>query len=262
MEPVGWVLLIIFLVVVLSVVYGVVMFNRMVRARNLIQEAWRQVDVELNRRYDLIPNLLETVRGYSTHERAVLESVTSLRGQATTLAQQSGGGPSQQRAQLEQQLSGAVHSLIVSVEAYPDLKSNQNFLALQQQLAETEDRIANGRRYYNATVGNYNTMIESFPGNLVAGTAKFTRATYFEANDQSIRQAPRVDFGSTPAAGPAPAEPTNAQLAAPQQARALPDPQGYQQAAPGAPAPGEFAPAPMSPFQTQPQLGSPFEQPR
>lgn len=243
----GWVLVVVVVLIVAVVLYGVLAYNGMVRARNLIQESWRQVDVELNRRYDLLPNVIETVRGYAGHERATLDQLTELRGRAATLAQQS-GGLSEQRAQVEQQLTGAVRSLIVSAEAYPDLKSNQNYLALQQQLAETEDRIAAGRRYYNANVGDYNTRIESFPGNLVAGMASFTRATYFEANDQAVRQTPRVDFGGRPDEI-APAEPTNAQLAQADEPQALPDPQGRQQAAPGAPAPGELSGGPGSPFE-------------
>ena len=259
----------IFLVVLIGLavilgLYAVSLYNGFARDRNLIQESWRQIDVELNRRYDLIPNLVETVRAFAAHERNTLEQVVALRSQAAQLAQQAGGAPSDQRAQIEEQLSGAVRNLIVSVEAYPELKSNVNFLELQRELTATEDRIAAGRRFYNANVRTYNTQIESFPGNVLAGFFKFERATYFEVNDMAMRQAPQVSFGSISDRGDAPRaypEPTNAQLQAPPSA--LPNPQSYQQASPSAPAPGEFgAPAPSQGFpppQYQPQ---PVQQPQ
>lgn len=192
-------LIILLVVLVLLVVAGVVvmsMYNGFVRQRNMIQEAWRQVDVELNRRYELIPNLVETVRGFAAHERNTLEDVTRLRNQAAQVAHQESDLPSAQRARSEEALSGAVHNLLVSVEAYPELKSNQNFLQLQKELSETEDRIAAGRRYYNANVREYNTKIDSVPTNLIAGAFKFEKATYFEVNDPAVRQAPDVNFGS------------------------------------------------------------------
>ena len=170
-------------------------YNGFVKSRNLIQESWRQIDVELNRRYELIPNLVETVRAYAAHERNTLEDITRLRSQAQQLSQTEGALPSQQRADVEAALSGAVRNLIVSVEAYPDLKSNQNFLELQRQLTETEDRIAAGRRFYNANVRVYNTKVESVPTNIIANMFKFEKATYFEVNDPTVRQAPDVSFG-------------------------------------------------------------------
>ncbi len=170
-------------------------YNGFVRLRNVIQESWRQVDVELNRRYELIPNLVETVRAYSAHERNTLEEVTRLRNAARGAAQQGGDVPTEQRADLESQLSGAVHNLMVSVEAYPDLKSNQNFLELQRELSGTEDRIAAGRRFYNANVRAYNTKTEQIPSNLVASVFNFEKATYFEVKDPEVRQAPSVNFG-------------------------------------------------------------------
>ena len=223
---------IIILLVIVAVLALVAMsaYNGFVKSRNLIQESWRQVDVELNRRYELIPNLVETVRAYAAHERNTLEDITRLRSQAQQLSQSEGGLPSQQRADVEAELSGAVRNLIVSVEAYPDLKSNTNFLELQRQLAETEDRIANGRRYYNANVRVYNTKVESVPTNLIANMFKFEKATYFEVNDPAVRQAPNVSFGEIayrgdpqggqqPAAGPGSSG----------QQDALPNPQQYQQ---------------------------------
>src|SRR3978361_1397504 len=186
--------LIIILVVIVVIVALIAMgsYNGFVKSRNLIQEAWRQIDVELNRRYELLPNLVETVRAYAAHERNTLEDITRLRSQAQQIAAADGALPSQARSDVEQALSGAVHNLIVSVEAYPDLKSNQNFLELQRQLTETEDRIAAGRRFYNANVRVYNTKVDSVPSNVIANMFKFEKATYFEVNDPSVRQAPSV----------------------------------------------------------------------
>jgi LemA protein len=251
-----WFFLILLLVVLALGGYAVSLYNGFVRSRNLIQESWRQIDVELNRRYDLIPNLVETVRAYAAHERNTLEGVTRLRNQAAALAQGSGGAVTQERAQVEEQLSGAVRNLLVSVEAYPDLKSNVNFLELQRELTATEDRIAAGRRFYNANVRNYNTQVESFPSNIVAGMYKFEKATYFEVNDAAVRQAPHVSFGEISDRPGAP-EPSNEQIAAGAQPSALPNPQAYPQSNPAAPAPGGFtapqppayAPAPQLPAQ-------------
>lgn len=236
--------LVIFIVLLLIVVgialYAVALYNGFVRSRNLIQESWRQIDVELNRRYDLIPNLVETVRAYAAHERNTLEGVTRLRNQAAALAQ-AGGGVTEERAQVEEQLSGAVRNLLVSVEAYPELKSNVNFLELQRELTATEDRIAAGRRFYNANVRNYNTQVESFPSNIVAGMFKFEKATYFEVNEAAVRQAPKVSFGEISTRPEDTAEPTNDQLAAGSTPAALPNPQAYPQQDTATTAPGEFA---------------------
>jgi LemA protein len=241
-----WVLAILLLLVVVLGIYAIGLYNGFVRSRNLIQESWRQIDVELNRRYDLIPNLVETVRAYAAHERNTMEDVTRLRNQAASLAQQSGGAISAERSQVEQQLSGAVRGLMVSVEAYPELRSNVNFLELQRELTATEDRIAAGRRFYNANVRNYNTQVESFPSNVVANMFKFEKATYFEVADQVVRQAPHVSFGeisNRPGGSP---EPTNNQLQATQSPSGMPNPQAYNQSQ-----------APM-----QPPAGAPaFQQP-
>ena len=235
----GAITVLIVLVVVIAIIALVAMgsYNGFVRSRNMIQESWRQVDVELNRRYELIPNLVETVRAFAAHERNTLEDVTRLRSQAQSIAQADGALPSPQRADAEQALSGAVRNLIVSVEAYPDLTSNQNFLELQRQLTETEDRIAAGRRYYNANVRVYNTRVESVPSNLVAGLFHFEKATYFEVQDPSVRQAPNVSFGEIAYRGDAgpgrlPAQQSTppAQLGQPadlQQPDGLPQPGGY-----------------------------------
>lgn len=256
-----WFFLILLLVVLGIAFYAVSLYNGFVRSRNLIQESWRQIDVELNRRYDLIPNLVETVRAYAAHERNTLEGVTRLRNQAAALAQAGGGAVTQERAQVEEALSGAVRNLLVSVEAYPELKSNVNFLELQRKLTATEDRIAAGRRFYNANVRNYNTQVESFPSNILAGMFHFEKATYFEVNDPMVRQAPKVSFGEISdrpeAAVP---EPTNDQLTAGAQPSSLPNPQAYPQANQASPAPGEFA-APQPPTYAPPQQAQAPEPP-
>lgn len=233
MEFIGIILAVVALVAVGAVVWGLGTYNGFIKLRNVIQESWRQVDVELNRRYELIPNLIETVRAYAAHERNTLSEITSLRTRAQALSQREGGDvPSAERAQVEEQLSGAVRNLMVSVESYPQLQSNQNFLELQRQLAETEDRIANGRRYYNANVRNYNTKVESVPSNILANMFKFEKATYFEVNDPAVRRAPDVSFGEISYRGDAPEVPRSS---APGQVGqgdrdALPNPQ--QHAAP------------------------------
>jgi LemA protein len=236
------VLIIILVVVAIIALVAMGSYNGFVKSRNMIQESWRQIDVELNRRYELLPNLVETVRAFASHERNTLEDVTRLRTQAQQVSQQDGSLPSQERSAIEEQLSGAVRQLIVSVEAYPDLKSNTNFLELQQQLAETEDRIAAGRRFYNANVRVYNTKIDSVPSNIIANLFKFEKATYFEVNDPSVRQAPSVSFGEIAYRGDEQGQPGQQgqlpqQQSAPpvqfgQPSDALPDPQQQYQPAP------------------------------
>jgi LemA protein len=176
-------------VVVLLAVAVVVSYNGFVRQRNLVQESWRQVDVELKRRHDLIPNLVDTVKGYATHEREVFDAVTKARAQAAA----PGSTPAQQ-AQQEGILGQALGRLFAVAEAYPELKASTNFLELQRELTETEDRIAAGRRFYNANVRAMNTRVESFPSNLVAGVFGFHKEEYFEVEDQAVRSAPTVDF--------------------------------------------------------------------
>ena len=231
------VIIIILVIVVILALIGMASYNGFVKSRNLIQESWRQIDVELNRRYELIPNLVETVRAYAAHERNTLEDVTRLRSQAQQLSQSEGSLPSQERADVEAALSGAVRNLIVSVEAYPDLKSNQNFLELQRQLAETEDRIAAGRRFYNANVRVYNTKVESVPSNIVANMFKFEKATYFEVDEPAVRQAPDVNFGEIAYRGDEQQRQLPPQQSAPPvpfdtRSDELPNPQEYQQPPP------------------------------
>ncbi|MFI5729844.1 LemA family protein [Kribbella sp. NPDC051587] len=187
-----FVIIAIVVIVVILAIALITSYNRFVKQRNLIQESWRQIDVELHRRYDLIPNLVETVRAYAAHERHVFEEVARLRTQAVNVQ----GATPEQRAAAEGELSGALRQMMVSVEAYPQLQSNQNFLGLQRELTDTEDRIAAGRRFYNANVGDYNTRIEAFPSNIVAGSFKFEKAGYFEVKDESVRAVPQVSFGT------------------------------------------------------------------
>lgn len=248
------ILVVILLVAVGGAVWAVGAYNGFIKQRNLIQESWRQVDVELNRRYELIPNLLETVRAFAAHERNTLEGIVRLRSQAQQLAgAERGGVPSAERAAVEEQLTSAVRGLMVSVEAYPELRSNQNFLELQRQLAETEDRIAAGRRYYNANVRNYNTRVESVPANFVANMFKFEKATYFEVNEAEVRRAPEVNFGEISYRGDAPGAPAvgggqPGALPAPQQPRPAPY-QGPAQAQPAPPQPQAQPAPPQQPYQ-------------
>ena len=183
------VLVLLFVIVVVLVVWAIAMYNRLVRLRNLVQEAWRQIDVELHRRYDLIPNLVETVKGYAAHERSVFEEVTQARARAAT----PGATPAQQ-AQHEDFLSAALGRLFAVAENYPQLRAAESFVQLQQELTNTEDRIAAGRRFYNANVRRMNTKVEVFPSNLIANIFNFQRAEYFEANDAQVRSTPNVSF--------------------------------------------------------------------
>jgi len=169
-------------------VYVVIAFNRLVRARQMSHEAWSGIDVQLKRRSDLIPNLLETVKGYAAHEQNVLREVTELRGAARALPQGDVAG----RGHAEGALSLALGRLFALAENYPDLKASRNFLDLQQQLATLENEIQMARRYYNGAVRNLNILVESFPGNVVAGLFGFARRDYFELADPADRAVPAV----------------------------------------------------------------------
>ena len=182
-------LIVIGVIVLALVLWAVATYNGLIKLRNLVQEAWRQIDVELTRRHDLIGNLVETVKGYAAHERGTLEDVMKARSAAMAPGQ----GPAQQAAS-EGMLTQALGRLIAVAEAYPDLKANQNFLALQTELSSTEDRIASARRYYNANVRELNTKVETVPSNFVAGMFGIKREEYFEAVGEQ-REAPKVDFG-------------------------------------------------------------------
>ncbi len=177
--------------VVLLLITLVVMYNRFVRQRVLVDESWGQTDVELTRRHELVPNLVQTVRGYAEHERAVLEGLTLAREQAAAHRTE---GP-HDRERFEEALGGAVRDLLVRVEAYPDLKASAHFLELQDELTNTEDRIAAARRFYNGNVRAYNTRVATFPSNLVAAMFHFAARPFFELTDPVARQPVRVDLG-------------------------------------------------------------------
>jgi LemA protein len=181
-------LLIVLGVIALVAIVFVFSYNRLVRLRNRVDNAWSQIDVQLQRRHDLIPNLVETVKGYAAHERETLEAVTAARN-AAVQAQ----GPAQQ-AQAENVLTGALRQLFALAEAYPDLKANQNFLALQEELTSSEDRVAYARQFYNDAVLSYNTKIQSIPSNVIAGMFHFGPREFYEADDDEARDVPRVQF--------------------------------------------------------------------
>ena len=170
-------------------IWVVLLYNGLVRADNVCEESWADIDTELKRRYNLIPNLVETVKGYATHERETLNEVIEARNQAMA----STGSPESQ-AQDENMLVQGLRQLFALAESYPDLKANQNFLDLQQELSNTEDRIQTARRVYNANVRNLNNRLEVFPSNLVAGSFGFTSREYFEVEDAAVREVPRVEF--------------------------------------------------------------------
>lgn len=197
------VLLIVLALIAVFVITLVVLYNGLVKLRNRIENAWAQIDVQLKRRYDLIPNLVETVKGYASHERETLEAVTQARNMAVN-AQGVG-----EQAQAENVLSGALKSLFAVSEAYPDLKANQNFLNLQEELTGTEGRIAYARQFYNDTVLRYNTKIQTFPAVVIAGMMRFTAREYFEAEPES-RESVQVSFDTPPSVAPTapPAAPT------------------------------------------------------
>ncbi len=164
-------------------------YNRFVQQRTLVEESWSQVDVELQRRHDLIPNLVETVKGYAAHERAVLERVTAARAAAE---QHRRDRPTERRP-YEEEVGGALSGLLVVAEGYPELKASINFLHLQRELTDTEDRIAAGRRFYNGNVRALNTRVGTFPSNVVARTFGFERRDFFELGDARAAASPQVD---------------------------------------------------------------------
>ena len=203
-------LIVLLALIVLIVVGGIASYNRFVTQRNLIKDAWANIDTELRRRYDLIPNLMATVQGYATHEREVFENVTKARAMATAAT----GSPAEQAA-AEAPLVAALRQLLAVAENYPQLKANENFLALQAELSNTEDRLQTARRFYNANVRDYNRRVQSFPSMIVANVGHFEAEEFFEV-DESLRGeagVPRVDFSSL--STPAPAAPEAAEPAPP-----------------------------------------------
>lgn len=184
------VFLIVPLVIIAIVVVAFIgLYNSLVRLRNQVRNAWSQIDVQLKRRHDLIPNLVETAKGYMKHERQTLEKITEARSRAMKAE---GVG---QRSQAEGELSGALSRFLVVVENYPDLKANQNFLSLQEELTSTENRIGYARQSYNDQVLFYNNKIQMFPSNIVAGMFGFTSREFFEIEEPGERDVPKVDFG-------------------------------------------------------------------
>lgn len=175
-----------FLIILGLIVLGVILtFNSLVTLRNRTKEAWADIEVQLKRRYDLIPNLVNTVKGYATHESSAFENVTKARSAAM-----SAGGNLEDKAGAENMLTGALKSVFAIAEAYPELKANQNFLALQNELSDTENKIQSARRFYNANVRDLNTKIEVFPTNIFAGMFGFTKMEFFDLADNDVAQNP------------------------------------------------------------------------
>ncbi len=182
--------------VLIVVLWLIVTYNGFVRLRNLVQEAWRQIDVELNRRYSLIPNLVETVRGYAQHEQSTLQAVI----QARNVASQPTSSMAERGAN-EGALTEAISRLFALAENYPTLRADTSFLNLQHELTNTEDRIAAGRRFYNANVRDLNTKRETFPSNIVAGMFNFHRADYFQVDQAQVSATPQINFSGIGNAG-------------------------------------------------------------
>jgi len=175
-------------VIVLLAIYLIVLYNSFVSKRNVLEEALSGIDVILKKRFDLIPNLIETVKGYLTHERATLESIVNLRNQALS------AGSADEKLQLDKKLGNAVGAIFALAENYPDLKANTNFLSLQEDLTEIETEIERSKRYYNGTVRDYNIAVESFPGNLFANSFGFAKKNFLELEDAAQRETPKVQF--------------------------------------------------------------------
>jgi LemA protein len=182
---IGWIVV---GIIVLLLLYAVGIYNRLVRLRALVKEAFSGITVQLRRRADLIPNLVETVQGYATHEREVFEQVTARRAEATS------AGSVQATAQADAAMTGLLGRLMAVAENYPELKANQNFLQLQDQLSNIETELQSARRYYNATVRDLNSAIQSFPPVLIARPAGFSEEPFYEDEDKTIQSAPKVAF--------------------------------------------------------------------
>ena len=163
--------------------WAVSLYNRFVRLRNMMAEAWSGIDVQLKRRVDLIPNLVETVKGYATHEKDLFEKVSTLRAQTV-----------KEQAAAETALTASLRTLFAVAEAYPELKANTNFLELQKSLSDIEDQVQMARRYFNGTVRENNVLVDSFPSNIIARLSGFTKGDFFELDDEGERKAPQVRF--------------------------------------------------------------------
>ncbi len=187
------VIIVIVVLGVLIALYGVATYNSLIRLRTRADEGFSDIDVQLKRRHDLIPNLVETVKGYAAHERQVFENVTAARSNAVAAK-----GPEQQ-AQAENALSGALRQLFAVAENYPELKASQNFIELQDEITDTEDKIQAARRFYNMTVRDLNIKVDTVPSKWFAGLANVTKRDFFELDDESDRAVPQVSFGAPPA---------------------------------------------------------------
>ena len=182
-------MIIFWIVLGVLVLLAIGLFNSLIRSRNQVDEAWSDIEVQLKRRYDLIPNLVSTVKGYAAHESGVFEKVTQARSQAMQ------AGSMAERLKDENQLSGALKSLFAVAENYPELKANQNFLQLQNDLTDTEDKIQAARRFYNGNVRDYNTKIQTFPGNIFASMFGFTKREFFDIDEKGPEGQPvKVEF--------------------------------------------------------------------
>jgi len=185
----GLALVLIIAVAVLILVAGIVIYNKLVRLRTTVKSSWSDIDVHLKKRYDLVPNLVETVKGYATHERSLLENVTMARAAAMKASSPA------DKAKAENMFSETLKSLFAVAEAYPQLRANENFMQLQQQLKDIEDNIEYARRYYNAVVRDYNIMTETFPSNIVAGQFRFEKSEFFELEEAGVERKPfKVSF--------------------------------------------------------------------
>jgi LemA protein len=229
-----WVIVLLVLIVVIAL-GAVASYNRFVSQKNMIKDAWANIDTELRRRYDLIPNLVSTVQGYATHEREVFENVTKARAMATAAT----GSPAEQAA-AEGPLVAALRQLLAVAENYPQLKANENFLALQAELSNTEDRLQTARRFYNANVRDYNRRVQSFPSMFVARFGHFEPEQFFEVDEALRGEAgvPRVDFSNL--SNPTPSAPAQ-EMATPSVSS---EPEGSGEPVPPAPPAGGEAPPP------------------
>lgn len=179
------------LIIVILFLWGVGLYNGLITLKNRVDEAWSDIDVQLKRRYDLIPNVIETVKGYAKHEEKVFTQVTEARNAAM-----SAKGDPKKSSEAELGLSGALKTLFAVAESYPELKANENFMSLQTELADTEDKIQASRRFYNGNVRDFNTKIEIFPNNLLAGMFGFAKRDLFEVENETERQNVKVDFNN------------------------------------------------------------------
>lgn len=179
--------MVLLIIIILAIIWLIAVYNGLIRLRNRVDEAWSDIDVQLKRRYDLIPNLVNTVKGYAAHERELFEKVTEARSRAMS------AGTTADKAQAENMLSNTLKSLFAVAENYPDLKANQNFLELQRELTDTEDKIQAARRFYNGNVRDFNTKIQVFPNNIIAGMLKFTAREFFGVEEEA-KEPVKVEF--------------------------------------------------------------------